>query len=595
MKLSDYVIDFFAKLDVKHCFVVTGGADLHLINSIADHPKMSHICVQHEQLGGAAADGYSRASNNLGLTITTSGPGATNLLTSICSAYFDSIPMICITGQVSRFRLRPNKKLRQKGFQETDICSIFKSVTKYVVMVTDASRIRYELEKAVFLAKEGRAGPVVLDIPDDLQREEIEPEDLEQFVSSKTMHQDYSGEISQMMEYLHCSKMPVMIVGGGVHNACAETEIVQFAKQYKIPMLFTWGAADLLPEDDVLNMGRIGVCGPRAGNFAVQQADLIIAAGTRLSQMITGGKQELFAPRAKKIMIDIDAEELNKFNNQSFELDLPVLGDLKQFFYQCRKSFVYQDEDRFLNWRNIIVNWKKHYPVCKPEYYKLTNKVDPYVFIKKLSSVAQEEDLLFTDTGANLCWVMQAFEFKKNQRIHSAWNNTPMGYALPASIGAALAKQKNIICLIGDGGLMMCMQELATIHRYNLPVKIFVFDNKGYTTVKQTIDFWLQSRYVAVDKESGLSFPNYEKLADAFHLPYHFIKDHTDFSKIEDVYNSQGPCFCHLNIDEEQRIVPMLKYGGGLEDLFPKLPADKVKEIMQEHYIIENQKLVKNS
>ncbi len=596
MKLSDYVIDFFSKLDIDYSFVVTGGADLHLINSIADHPKMQHICVQHEQFGGAAADGYSRASQKLGLALTTSGPGATNLLTSICSAYFDSIPMVCLTGQVSRFRLRPNNQLRQKGFQETDISAIFKDITKYVTLITDPLMIRYELEKAVYLAQEGRPGPVVLDIPDDLQREEINIQDLKSFVPEKKHIIDFSKEINELISYIRNSKMPILIIGAGVHSSKAEKEVIQFARHFNIPVLLAWGAADLFAEDDPLNMGRLGVCGPRAGNFAVQQADLIIALGTRLSQMITGGKQELFAPKAKKVVIDIDQEELNKFGYDSFHLNLPILADLKEFFLECKKSYLFDEKDLFSNWRKKIFNWKQRYLICPPEYYQNKNSVNPYVFIKHLSKTANEGDIFFTDTGANLCWVMQTFEFKKNQRIFSAWNNTPMGYALPASIGAFWGVKKDIYCLIGDGGLMMCLQELATICRYNIPIKIFLFDNKGYTTVKQTIDFWLNSRYVAVDEESGLSFPDYQKLAESFHIPYVFIKDHSDLSKIDNIYSMKGPCFCHLNIDEKQRIVPLLKYGSGIEDLFPKLPEDEIEGIMQEYRtLLENKEIFAGS
>jgi len=583
MKLSDYVIDFLAKAGIGHSFVVTGGAVLHLIDSAGRHPTMKPVCVQHEEFGAAAADGYFRASGKLGLAMTTSGPGATNLLTSVCNAYFDSIPMVCITGQVARFRLRPNKKLRQRGFQETDISSVFKSVTKYVHLVTDPDLIRYELEKAVHIAKEGRPGPVILDIPDDLQRVEVDPEKLKSYAPFQFPFPPIENEVKQLFEWIHTAKRPVLILGAGIHCAQVEKEAVAFARYFKIPVLLTWGGTDLMPYEDPLNMGGVGVCGPRAGNFAAQQSDLVIAIGTRLSQMITGGKQSLFAPRAKKVMVDIDMEELRKFGPSTFVLDLPIRSDLKKFFHQCEKLYQNDSADLFSLWRDKIQSWKRRYPVCTPQDIKKPGPINPYVFIKELSKVAREGDIIVADTGANICWTMQAFETKANQKIFSAWNHTPMGYSLPASVGAALSSGKEIICLIGDGGLMMCLQELATVNRYQLPIKIFIFDNKGHATVKQTIDIWLESRYVAVDEASGLSFPNYQKLAETFRLPYFCLGNHLDLqNNLGAIFKQPGPFICHLQILDTQRIVPMLKFGAGLEDLDPKLPPEELAAIMAE-------------
>lgn len=584
MKLSDYIVDFLAQQDIGHSFLVTGGAVLHLADSTGRHPDMQHICVQHEQSGAAAADGYSRASGRLGLAMTTSGPGATNLLTSVCNAYFDSIPMICVTGQVSRFRLRPNKQLRQKGFQETDVSAVFKSITKYVKLVTDPAMIRYELEKAIFIAKEGRPGPVILDIPDDLQRVDIDPETLRAFVPRKVLPTVKQAELLELEILISQAKRPVLIYGAGVHCARVEKEAVEFARHFHIPVLLTWGGTDLLAYEDPLNMGCVGVCGPRAGNFAAQQSDLVIAIGTRLSQMITGGKPSLFAPMAKKVMIDIDRAELRKFGPPMFDLDLAIHSDLKAFFQKSRSYYSESQQDRFLAWRSKIVSWKKRYPVCTLQDYQKPGRINPYVFVKELSKAMREGEIVVTDTGANICWMMQACETKKGQRIFSAWNHTPMGYALPASIGAALGTGKEVICLIGDGGLMMCLQELATVSRYNLPIKIFIFDNKGHATVKQTIDIWLESRYVAVDEASGLKFPQYEMLARAFNLPFVCLKDHRDvLEKLPTIWKQKGPLVCQLEIAESHKIVPMLKFGSGLHDLDPKLPEEELQSIMKEY------------
>lgn len=583
MKLSDYVVDFLANQGTRHAFVVTGGAVVHLLDSVSKHPKMEHVCIQHEQSGAAAADGYFRASGRLGVAMTTSGPGATNLLTSVCNAFFDSVPLICLTGQVARFRLRPNQRMRQRGFQETDICLVYQSVCKYVVLVTDPQRIRYELEKAVFLAQEGRPGPVVVDIPDDLQREEIDPESLPSFVPEKRVSPNIQAEVQQLGVLIRAAKRPVLILGGGVHAAGVEREVIAFARHFHLPLVLTWGATDLLPYTDPLNCGGVGVCGPRGGNFALQSADLVLAMGTRLSQMITGGKQNLFAPLAKKVMVDIDLEELNKFRGQPFALDLPIHTDLTTFFKACDSFYTYPEEDRFQAWRSLIHRWRARYPLCTDADAQAPGRMNPYVFVKAFSRHVKEGATLVTDTGANICWIMQAFEVKAGQRIFSAWNHTPMGYALPASIGAAFATGKEILCLIGDGGLMMCLAELATVSRYQLPIKIIIFDNEGHATMRQTLDIWLKSNYVAVDRASGLSFPDYERLAAAFELPYMCLRSNEELKEgLPKMFEAQGPLVCHLEIDVEQKIVPMLRYGAGLEDLDPRLEEDEKALIRQE-------------
>lgn len=624
MKLSDYVVGFLADHGIEHNFVVTGGAVVHLLDSTDRNPRIQPICVQHEESGAAAADGYARVRGNLGLAMTTSGPGATNLTTSICNAFFDSIPMICITGQVARFRLRPNQRMRQRGFQETDIESVFHSICKYVKLVTDPEMIRYELEKAFFMATEGRPGPVVLDIPDDLQRVEIEPERLRSFEGYsggtilrdlqlnqampekhgiKDLSNDLSSfqidpdkpctiisamreprpsaeQIQSLFNLIQESKRPVLVVGAGIHITKTEAAFLRWVNHVKIPVLFTWGGADLLPHDNPLNMGCVGVCGPRAGNFAVQNSDLVIAFGTRLSQMITGGKQNLFAINAKKVMVDIDVEELNKFTQEPFALDLAIHSDLKAFFEECDKVYDQYHLDDYVAWRTLIQTWKKRFPVCTEKDAQKTGLLNPYVFIKALSRFASEGEIIVTDTGANICWMMQGFETKPRQKIFSAWNHTPMGYSLPASIGAALGSKKPVLCLIGDGGLMMSLQELATVRRYNLPIKVFIFDNQGHTTMKQTLEMWLKGNYVAVDEQSGLSFPDYEALARAFRIPYINLKENTQISEdLEKIWKQEGPLVCHLSIDPDHRIVPILKYGSSLEQLEPSLSQEELATI----------------
>jgi acetolactate synthase-1/2/3 large subunit len=583
MKLSDFIAQFISEQGIKHVFVVSGGAIIHSIDSVARHPQMSYVCVQHEQAAGAAADAYWRTCGKVGTVMVTSGPGATNLTTSICNAYFDSIPMLCICGQVTTPRLRPNAQLRQKGFQETDIVSLFSSITKYVYRVMDPLEIKYQLQKALYIAQEGRPGPVALDIPDDIQRMDIDVGNLKEFIApGMPKPKDNAKDIQTLLSWLKEAKRPLVIYGAGIRIAGAIEPALEFIRQWGLPAVLTWGGKDIMSYDDPLNMGGIGVVGPRWGNFAAQNADLIIAVGTRLSQMVTGGKTILFAPRARKVLVDIDPNELVKFTSNDFHLDLGIESDFPSFFHGLSLSQPPAgDIDRFSSWRAQIRSWEQEYPICPIEKYNRTDYVDGHVFVKTISKFSRPGDIFIADTGANISWTLQAIEMKAGQRIFSAWNHTPMGYALSAAIGAASAVKHRILCLTGDGGLMMNIEELATIRRYDLDVKLFIFNNGGHAIQKQTIDTWLHSKYVAVDEKSGLSFPDFVKTAEAFHLPALRASNHQDLDAvISKALATPGPVVCDIIIDPNQKIEPMLKFGSGLEDLNPRLPPEEIARIM---------------
>lgn len=588
MKLSDYVIRFFVEEGIRHCFGISGGAIIHICDSAAKNPDIELIFTQHEQGAGAAADMYSRITRNLGLTLVTSGPGATNLVTSVCNAYFDSVPCVFISGQVATFRLRSHISLRQRGFQETDVVSIFQSITKYSVMVKKASDIQYELQKAVFLSRSGRPGPVLLDIPDDLQRENIEPSQLRSFDPKKFKFVNTASvgmskdEFRDLENLIHRAKRPVVIAGAGIHISQTEEMFKDFIEFYNLPVLLTWGALDLFPHKYRLNLGGLGVVGPRSGNFVAQKSDLVIALGTRLSQMITGGKQQLFAPHAKKVMVDVDREEIAKFKKETFTLDLAITTDLRSFFKQQEQWRSPQKVDPWKAWRELAAQWERRFPICLPEYESASDgQVNAYVFMRELSSQLCENDIIITDAGGNLSWTMQGIKVKKGQRIFSAWNHSPMGYSLPAAMGAAVASKNNVICIIGDGGFMMCLNELATIRRHNWPIKIFIFNNKGHGIQKQTIETWLDSHYVGVDEKTGLYFPNYKAIANAFQMQHAKITTHKNLGQIKSLLSIQEPILIDVNISENQRITPMLKFGSGIEDLDPKLNPDELLQIMQ--------------
>jgi len=586
MKLSDYIADFLKNQGIRHVFTITGGASAHLIDSIAKTEGIDYICPQHEQAGAMAADAYSRVTGNLGAAIATSGPGATNMLTGVCCAYYDSVPVIYITGQVSTLKLKGDSGIRQLGFQESDIIDIFKPVTKYAVLVKDPLRIRYELEKAAYIARSGRLGPVLVDIPDNLQREDIDPEQLEPFIpeEGEAKTEDPDAKVMRSIELINRAERPVLLLGWGIKLAKAEEEARVLIERLGFPVLCTWAMMDLLPSDHPLSAGSFGSHGTRHANFAVQNADLILSIGSRLDTRNAGSPA--FARGAKKIVVDIDSSELEKFERFKMDVDLPIHADAGYFMRALNSRIGEESLPDISDWKSRIAEWKERFPICLSEYYQ-QEEVNPYVFVKALSAASSEGDVLFADTGCCLAWIMQAFEFKKEQRIYSAFNNTPMGYALPASIGACFALDKGaVICATGDGGLQMNIQEMATVIRHNLPIKIFLFNNHGYSMIQQTQDQWLDSKYEASTVEGGLAFPDFIKVAEAYgYKCFNITRNSGMESTIKEALNTEGPVFCNVEIPSHHRVVPLVKFGRAIEDSEPLLDREEFfKNMIVEPY-----------
>lgn len=585
VKLSDYVANFIKGLKIKFVFAIQGGACAHLVDSIAKCDGVEYICNQHEQASAMAADGYARATGNIGCAIATSGPGATNLLTGCCSAYYDSVPVLFITGQVASFRLKKNLGVRQLGFQETDTIKIFGPVTKYAVLIEKPEDIRYELEKAVFIAMEGRKGPVLIDIPDDFQRMMIEETGLRSFYCEKKMpyldnlQHDIIGCI---LEKISQSKRPLIIAGWGIHLAQAEQDFLTFCDTLKIPVAVTWGANDLIVEEHPLKVGTFGINGTRYGNFAVQKADLIIVLGSRLDTHVAGTPLRRFAPKAKKIIVDIDISELGKYQQLDFDVDIAINMDLKKFlndFINEIKEFNYQNNT--IGWLEEIEGWKVRYPIVQSGYIKEL-KVNPYVFVKQLSKYVERDSLIYCDTGCSLVWMCQAFEFCVGQRLFSSMNNTPMGYALPASIGAAFTTHNRVICVTGDGGLQMNIQELATLVRHQLNITIFLFENKGYGMIQRTQDMWFESQYEASDVQHGLAFPNFERIFSDYGFFVTVISENREIEEhLKEVFSKNGPICCIIKVPIESPLSPQLKFGHNLEDMEPLLDEKVLEKEMQ--------------
>lgn len=582
MKLSDYVAAFVARQGIRHVFAVSGGASLHLIHSVADTPGISFVCPMHEQAGAMAADAYARVTENLGAAMATSGPGATNLLTGVCCAYYDSVPVLFITGQVATFRSKADTGVRQIGFQETDTVDVFRPVTKYAARVDRPERIRYELEKACHLARSGRPGPVLIDIPDDVQRANVDPEDLAGFTppESRVNRAALREAAAKCRAWLAESKRPVMILGWGVRLAGAGELARELAEKLGLPVAPTWAIADLLAGDHPLRIGTFGTHGTRYANFAVQNADLILSVGSRLDTKATGSPPATFAREARKIVVDIDESELNKFARYGLDIDMPIAADARAFLEELAGA-VGPTRLSIAPWRRQIAEWQRRYPICPDEYYR-EQDVNPYVFVKTLSRECGEGESIFLDTGCTLAWTMQAFDFKRGQRMFHDWNNTAMGWALPASIAASFALAgRRIVCITGDGSLQMNIQELATLARHKLPIKIFLLNNHGYSMIQQTQDQWLGSNYHASSVGGGLADPDYAAVAKAYGLPTMKLKANADLAEgVAETMHSEGPMFCEVEIRPEHRVIPQVKFGRSNEDSEPLLPRREFLENM---------------
>jgi acetolactate synthase-1/2/3 large subunit len=582
IKVSDFVAQFIAEQNIKHVFSISGGASLHLIHSVAEHDSLVNICPHHEQAAAMAADAYSRISGNMGAAIATSGPGATNLITGICCAYYDSVPVLYITGQVSTFRLKDSRDIRQKGFQETEIVKMIKPVTKYAVIVKDKNRIQYELGKAVYMARSGRPGPVLIDIPDNLQREYIELDKLESFVEEKEDDQGIDAQmIKDCFSMINNANRPVLVIGWGVYLSDAAEDAVELAKALKIPLLTTWACVDLFPSDFPYLVGTFGTHGTRHGNFTIQNADLILSIGSRLDTHATGSPPSSFAREARKIINDISDGELKKHEEDGIGIDIAVNLDAGKFIRGLLDNIHLYNSSEYMEWKNYISDLKQAYPVL-PAYVSNNDEIDPYIFVDTLSSLSYEEECFFIDTGCVLPWIMQAFKTKKKQRLFHAFNNTPMGYALPGSIAASLfLDKKRVICLTGDGGLQINIQELATIAHHNLPVKIIVIDNNGYAMIRQTQDQWLGSKYIASSPDGGVSMPDFVEVAKAYGLQACSIKNNSSLKeKLKKFLISKNGGLCSIKINENKRVVPQTKYGRPIEDSEPLLPRNEFRERM---------------
>jgi len=585
MTVAEYILKFLISKNVKNVFLITGGAISFVVDAFSRNKKIKYTCVAHEQAAAMMADAYSRVGKGFGATMVTSGPGAQNLITGIACSWFDSVPVIHISGQVNSFELssanKTTKKVRQVGFQETDIVSIVKPITKFAYQLKNPDEIKYALEKAFYLSNQGRPGPVLIDIPMDFQRAKINLKKIKSFkIPKKKSNHKIINNISKIKALLIKSKRPVLILGGGVRMSKSINQLEKFLKKIDLPTVTTWSGLDTMDYKDKNYIGCLGVYGSRAANFAVQNSDLILNFGSRLDTRITGGKPETFARSAKVVSIDVDMHELNK--KRGLDIYLKINEDLNLFlrtFNTKLKGFKFSASK---GWKNLCQQWKLRYPNVQNSYYNQKNYVNPYCFIDRLSNKLNKQDIVLTDDGGHLTWTIQAFKVKKGQRVFSAFGNSPMGYAFPAALGASLANnKKRIICIDGDGSIQINIQELQTMVANNLPIKLFIINNDGYGIIKQFQELYLNKRYEASISSKGVTNPNFKKISNAYGINYSEIKNNKQIDKVlNKILNSKKPEFVNVIIDPDQKIIPKLQFGKPIEDLSPLLPRSEFKKNM---------------
>jgi acetolactate synthase-1/2/3 large subunit len=577
MKLSDYIADFISQR-TEHAFVGNGGSVVHILDSLNQKNNFKLTPFVNEQGASIAAEAHYRVTKKPGLAIATSGPGFVNLIQGIACAYYDSIPAVYITGQVVTGHLKNKRKARQVGFQEMEVVKSVESYIKYATCLTDPSEVKYVLERLWWEALNGRPGPVLLDLPDDIQRAEIDPETLVGFTPPIQEETEALSilTIEKLKRVIKSSKRPLIIVGSGVKLSNTEEQAIEFIKKVNIPIVTTWSTVDIFESDFVQLIGSFGVSANRPGNFAVQSCDLLISLGSRLDTHMTGSNAATFSTNSFKVMVDIDQSEIDKENG--LIIDLPINTDLRTFFGQAlQEDFFIGD---ILEWKDRISLWKSKYPICLPEYFYEKDYVNPYVFMDLLSRTTRKDSIVITDAGGTLTWTMQGYEPKVRQQLFSAFNHSPMGYALSAAIGSKLVQpDRDVICITGDGGLNMNIQELGTLELQNLPIKIFILNNKEYGIIKQTQSTWLDSKYVCSDVESGVSSPDFMKIAQAYNIKTMTIDNHDKLDEtIKYVLEfKDGPIICDVLIRPNQEILPKLSFGKPLEDMYPHLSKSELE------------------
>jgi acetolactate synthase-1/2/3 large subunit len=578
MKASDFIANFLSKYS-NYAFGGQGSSVIHIVDSIYKHKSINFIPGQSEQGSSLAADAYYRSSKKIGVTIGTSGPGILNFLQGMACSYFDSVPGLYIAGAPVVNHLRKNKKIRQIGFQEMEVQNMVKPICKYSTLVKKIEDLNYELEKCIDIAFSGRKGPTLIEIPDDISRMNM-PKKLKHF-KSKIKNDLKKINYSKIIELLKKSERPLIVVGNGCLLSDSIEDSKRFIKNNKIPYTASWAVLHHFSSSDPLNVGSFGVAATRHGNFAVQKADLIIFLGARLSTQMIGGNITTFAPNAKKVIVDIDKEE---FSSQRLpKIELKINYDVKKFLKGLNKIKLIKKTNDIKIWVDEINILKKNYPILSKNNLKNKKFVDPYFFFNNFYSNIKKNSIVIPDASANLIWSYQTLKTDKNPEMFTAFNHSPMGYSLAASVGAFYgSKNKKVYALIGDGSVPMNVQELETIKNYDINSIIIVLNNQGYGLIKQTQETWLKSIYAGTDKSSGLSLPNNIKVASSYGIKSFVLKNNNDIKKnLKRILNLKGPILVDVMIDPKSRVKPKIEFGKPLHDMYPYISRSRLTKIMK--------------
>jgi acetolactate synthase-1/2/3 large subunit len=589
MKVSDYIFNYLNKKGLDTIFTVSGGAAAHLLDAVT-RTNFKYICNYHEQACAMAAEGYARIANKPAIVLITNGPGSSNTITGVLGAYQDSIPMIVISGQVPINQSLGNLKdvnLRQLGVQECDIISIVTPITKYAKQITKASDIKLALHQAYNLAISGRKGPVWLDIPLDIQSAEIDDdifeEEIEEFYNESNI-----CNLNKIITLLSEAKNPVIITGNGIHLSQSEKIFTELKDKLQIPIVSTWTSKDLMSQTDPLYVGTFGLLGERAANFTIQNADLLLILGSRLSIPNVGYQSQLFSPKSIKIMIDIDENELNK---PTINIDYKIKSDLYEFINNLNIALVNKELSSKSEWVEKTQKWKHKYPVFQSEYKYNKDRINSFYFMEVLSEKLTDNNIVVTDMGASYTCTMQSLQLNGKNRLFTSSACCSMGFGLPGAIGAYFASpSKDIILIAGDGGMQMNLQELQTIVHHQLPIKIFVLNNNGYLAISLMQDNLFKGNYIGSNKQSGVSSPDFTRIADAYGIKRFRFNDNEELeNNIDDVLNYNGPVLVEIMMTENQLLIPRVQsskdingkiISNSLENMFPYLSEEEMKEIM---------------
>jgi acetolactate synthase-1/2/3 large subunit len=592
IKVSDYIIDFLVSKGVKHAFLLPGGQSMHMVNSIRSNPHIEPVTVLHEQAASMMTEAYSRVSNNYGACIVSTGPGGTNCITGLIGAWLDSTPCMFLSGQFGTKNLVYDQGIRQTGLQNTDPVKIVESITKYSQLILDPNSIKYHLEKAYHLSTTGRPGPVWLDIPIDIAASLI---DEDQLIGYKPESEDtideieLKGQVANYLDLLIKAKRPVLLAGNGVRLSKANKEFINVVNKLGIPVLTTINGLDLIEENHKYFLGRPNYWGQRYANFAIQNTDLLLSIGAGLHIETTGFNYQAFAREAIKVSVDIDKNELNK---TAVKIDNKIHCDAKKFFEELLRQLETFSQLNWDEWWSICKKWKEKYPIITEEIKQIKDAVHPFMFYDVLCDELDPDcNIVHGSAGTHFVAGVQAFKVKQGQRAFSEIGVGAMGHSLPSSIAAYFARNTQTICISGDGGFQFNMQELQTIVNYNLPIKIFVCNNNGYASIKNTQKAFFDSNFIGTFTEgSGQTLPNILKIVEAYGIKTCKIETPNNLKEqIREVLDVKGPIVCEIKFPIDGRLEPritarLLKDGNmvanPLEDLWPFLDREEFHQNM---------------